>query len=61
MTKVALAKARVLRLLAMLEISTASKDPDVDALATALDMLVRYESKRSRVSYWMVWGYWKVT
>ena len=51
---------RVLRLLAMLEISVSSRDPDVVALATASDMLVRYESQRFIVSSGMVWRYWKV-
>ena len=55
-----LAIVRVLRLLAMLEISVSSRDPDVVALATASDMLVRYESKRFIVSSGMLWKSWKV-
>ena len=60
LTKVVVARVRVSRLLAMLDISAASRDPDVAALATVSEMLVR--SNRSSVSSGMVGGrYWKVT
>ena len=45
----------------MLEMSEASRDPSVASLATALEILVRYESRCSSVSSGMVWGSWKVT
>ena len=48
----------------MLEISVASRDPAVAALAAASSMLVRYNSKWSSVSFGMVGGRswsWKVT
>ena len=62
MTKVALARVRVSRLLSMLEILAASRDPNVAALAASYDMLVRYESKHTNVSYGMVGDRsWKVT
>ena len=56
LTKVALARVRASRLLDMLEISEAYRDPDVAALAKASDMVVRYDSKRSSVSSGMLGG-----
>ena len=56
LTKVALARVRASRLLDMLEISEAYRDPDVAALEKASDMVVRYDSKRSSVSSGMLGG-----
>ena len=62
LTKVVVARVRVSRILERLEMSAASRDPGAAALSTVSNMLVRYESKRSSVTFGKVgWRSWKVT
>ena len=56
LTKAALERVRVSRLLAVMEMSAASRDLAVYGLEKASDMLVRYKSKRYSVSSGMVGG-----